>query len=295
MPRFRHSETPSARAESPASAAVPFVAPPSLPSPAPQFATESPVIAITSPKGGCGRTTLTLNLGVALARRGHRVVLVDLDDNGLLSALNTSADRPGVLDVAGGRIPLDKAILSSRIERLSILPTGEGDLSAFSSANLAHVLSELAHRADIVLIDCAAGMYGATPAAVAAATHVLSVLSAEPSAMRLAKRHESRLRARAPGRDAAVGIVLNMLDYQSQPSLRALEELSPSTAGRWVFDIPIPRSPAFVEATALGVPIVDGDGLSGPTVAWVFETLAGAVMERCGLLRPVLSCVPLLS
>ena len=58
------------------------------------------VIAIANCKGGVAKTTTTVNLGTALARRGHRVLLVDLDaQQDLCSALRTRIPRPGLADV----------------------------------------------------------------------------------------------------------------------------------------------------------------------------------------------------
>src|SRR5262245_43105973 len=62
------------------------------------------VVAVINFKGGVGKTTLTANLGAELARRGKRVLLVDLDPQ---SSLTYSFYAP---DVAAGRIPPDRSI-----------------------------------------------------------------------------------------------------------------------------------------------------------------------------------------
>src|SRR5262245_25041538 len=64
------------------------------------------VISVINFKGGVGKTTLTANLGAELARRGQRVLLVDLDPQ---SSLTYSFYAP---DVAAGKIPPDRSIKS---------------------------------------------------------------------------------------------------------------------------------------------------------------------------------------
>jgi chromosome partitioning protein len=258
----------------------------------------TPIIAITSPKGGAGRSTLALNLAVSLARRGRRVVMVDADASNLLPALNL-ADRPfkGVADALEGWAPLADTVLDTRVPGLKLIPSGDLSEETYRHPGWQQLLTTLAQQADLVLVDCAPGWYGATLSVLEAATHQLLVLAADPAAHRLCAAYQARLQKLLKGKTKPelLGLVINMLDYQTHASVRSLEELSTSEYARHVFDIPVPRSAAFMEASARGVPIVHVEQGASPTIAWVFETLATALLERLQLERPALASAPLLA
>src|SRR5439155_8050858 len=76
-------------------------------------ATETHVIALANQKGGVAKTTTTLNLGVAFAERGYRVLLIDLDPQGNLTmsqGMNPDSIQQAMFDVLVYRLPLDQVI-----------------------------------------------------------------------------------------------------------------------------------------------------------------------------------------
>src|SRR5579864_4853803 len=86
-------------------------------------------IVVTSGKGGVGKTTTTANVGAALARRGHRVTLVDADIGLRNLDLVLGVEKRIVFDlveVVEGRCQLRQALIrDKRIEGLSILPAAQ--------------------------------------------------------------------------------------------------------------------------------------------------------------------------
>jgi chromosome partitioning protein len=251
-----------------------------------QGAATVPIIAVTSPKGGTGKTTVSLNLGVALARQGKRVVLFDADGNGVLLALNAvGKGGAGVYDVMAGKAQLAHVAMKTRIAGLRIVPSGDPSWSASATSDAwAKVFAHARSEADVVLVDTAAGLFGASGEVCAAASHALVVLSAEPTSIRALPIHLQRLGTLGHSPPHVVGVVLNMLDYRTPVSLDVLRELCSGPSAAWVFDIPIARSGAFVDAVARGVPVCRGDRAGTPTIGWVFEMLASSILERLGLL-----------
>ncbi len=150
-------------------------------------------IVITSGKGGVGKTTTTANLGAALARRGHRVVLVDADIGLRNLDLVLGVEKRIVFDiveVVEGRCELRQALIrDKRIETLSILPAAQTrEKEAVTEEQFARIVSDLSQTHDFVLVDCPAGIEHGFRNAVAGASEAIIVTTPEVSAIRDAAR-----------------------------------------------------------------------------------------------------------
>ncbi|MBM3187317.1 MAG: septum site-determining protein MinD [Chloroflexi bacterium] len=121
------------------------------------------VITITSGKGGVGKTTTTANLGVALAKLGQRVVVIDTDI-GLrnLDVVMGLQNRIiyDVVDLVEGRCRLRQALIRDKlVSELYLLPAAQSrDKSAISPADMTRVVGQLRGECDFVLIDSPAGI-----------------------------------------------------------------------------------------------------------------------------------------
>jgi chromosome partitioning protein len=254
----------------------------------PLRASDVPTIAVTSPKGGAGKTTVALNLAVALVRQGKRVTIVDADANGVLLALNATAKpAAGAYEVIAGKARLSHVALPTRVPGLRVVPSGDPS-GAFGASMLAwkQLLKEASVDTDVVLVDTQAGLYGLSGEVCSAATHSLVVLPAEPTAIRALPTYLQRLAALGQAPQNVIGIVLNMLDYRARISLEVLRDLCGGPSAPWVFDIPIARSAAFMEAVARGTLVCRADRTGTPTIGWVFEVLASGILERMGMATP---------
>ncbi len=150
-------------------------------------------IVITSGKGGVGKTTTTANVGAALAKRGHRVILVDADIGLRNLDLVLGLEKRIVFDlveVAEGRCQLRQALIKDkRFESLSILPAAQTrDKDAITESQFAAIIEQAAEQADYVLIDCPAGIEAGFRNAVAGAKEAIVVTTPEVSAIRDADR-----------------------------------------------------------------------------------------------------------
>jgi len=121
------------------------------------------VVAVTSGKGGVGKSNIVVNLGLALARQGLKVLLIDAD-LGLanLDILLGLTPRFTIHEVLAHRRPLAEAIVPGP-EGVKILPASSGisDLAELDEFQKLFLLNELDHYAedlDVVLIDTGAGI-----------------------------------------------------------------------------------------------------------------------------------------
>jgi chromosome partitioning protein len=119
------------------------------------------VIAIANHKGGSGKTTTTLNLGVAISNMGKKVLLIDLDPQGNLSySLGISDDLPTIADIITGNTSFQDTIIEK--QGVSIIPSNmllaDIELSIQGVENRLYVLKNLLQTTvkefDYVLIDC---------------------------------------------------------------------------------------------------------------------------------------------
>ncbi len=157
-------------------------------------------IVITSGKGGVGKTTTTVNVGAALAKRGKRVVLVDADIGLRNLDLVLGVEKRIVFDIVEvieGRCQLRQALIrDKRFESLHMLPAAQTrEKESISEEQMKAVIVELAESADFVLIDCPAGIEHGFRSAVAGATEAIVVTTPEVSAIRDADRVVGKLNA----------------------------------------------------------------------------------------------------
>ncbi|MFZ4816428.1 MAG: septum site-determining protein MinD [Phototrophicaceae bacterium] len=165
------------------------------------------VITITSGKGGVGKTTTTANLGVALARMGRKVVVIDADI-GLrnLDVVMGLENRIvyDLVDVIEGRCKLRQAMIKHKqFPDLYLIPAAQTrDKNAVSPTDMIQIANELRPQFDYVLIDSPAGIERGFRNAVAPADDVLIVTNPEVSAVRDADRIIGLLEAeeKGPGR-----------------------------------------------------------------------------------------------
>ncbi|MDI6721594.1 MAG: AAA family ATPase, partial [Candidatus Aenigmarchaeota archaeon] len=140
------------------------------------------IIACISGKGGVGKTTVVSNLGVALAKFGRNVIVVDanLTTPNLGLHLGVPLYPTTLHDVLKGTAAIKDAIYYHD-SGLKIIPAGLSlrDLRGVDSRDLPNVLLDLLGTSDIVLLDAAAGLGKETLSAIEAADETMLVANPE--------------------------------------------------------------------------------------------------------------------
>jgi septum site-determining protein MinD len=162
------------------------------------------VVTVTSGKGGVGKTTTTANLGIALARMGKKVVVIDADiglrNLDIVMGLENRIVYD-MVDVIEGRCQLRQAMIKHKqFPDLFLIPAAQTrDKTAVSPTDMIQMADKLRPEFDFIMIDSPAGIERGFRNAIAPADEVLIVTNPEVSAVRDADRIIGLLEANNKG------------------------------------------------------------------------------------------------
>lgn len=146
------------------------------------------VIAVSSGKGGVGKTNVSVNLAIALARRGKKVMLLDADLSlGNVDVLLGLRPTRNLSHVIAGQCELQDVITSGPAD-IKLLPAGSGergalDLTPAHHAGLIRAFSEPGLSCDTLLVDTAAGLNNSVLTFSKACQEIIVVLCDEPASI----------------------------------------------------------------------------------------------------------------
>ncbi len=153
----------------------------------------SRIIVITSGKGGVGKTTITANLGSAIARLGYKIALVDADfglrNLDLLLGLEQRVVYTAI-DVLEGQCPIEKALVKDKRQpNLVLLPAAQNRTKdAINPDQMKQLIEQLDKQFDYILIDSPAGIEMGFRNAIIPAKEAIIVTTPEMAAVRDADR-----------------------------------------------------------------------------------------------------------
>lgn len=250
------------------------------------------ILSIANQKGGVGKTTTSINLGRALAKRGKKVLLIDLDPQGNASTgvgVPAQDRKISSYDVLVNGKSISDAIHETYAKNLMLVPATT-DLSSADVeiqqdsqrvARLRAALAEdLGRRVDYVLIDCPPSLSLLTLNAFAASERVLVPLQSEFFALEgLSQLILTVRQVRETMNPELVidGVVLTMFDRRNRLSQQVEFDVR-ENLGDLVYDTIIPRNVRISEAPSFGESVLDYDDTSQGAAAYL--ALAKEFLKR---------------
>jgi chromosome partitioning protein len=227
------------------------------------------VIAFANQKGGVAKTTTTLNLGVAFAEQGMRVLLVDLDPQGNLTmsqGMNPDAIERSMFDVLVHRLPITEVIHHAEVDlAVSSIDLAGAELALSSMIGreraLEKALAPVKERYNYILIDTPPSLGLLTINALVASDGVIVPVQCEYLSLRGLVQLENTLSMIRENLNPEVGIegiLATMYDSRTLHSREALEILE-ENFGDLVFKTKIRKTVRYAEAPVKGQSVLGYD------------------------------------
>jgi len=247
------------------------------------------VISIVSSKGGTGKTTVALNLAVALAEKGDNTLLIDVDPLGAigLSLARSDAEWTGLAEYITQKMPIEDVIIKTKLPQLSILPRGRLDpldITLYeeilhSSQTVPEIIAAVDGMYQYVIIDSPSGLGMITRSALSVSNFVLLPLQAEALSLRSIQqtlRVITHVKENDNPKLQLLGILATMVQLHQDSSFNILKTVWSSLSG--VLETYIPRADVFALASDKGLPVAFLGG-KYPPEALRFELLATEIKK----------------
>ena len=228
------------------------------------------VLAVVSQKGGVGKTTTAINLASALARRGRKTLLIDVDPQGAVRhgvGLAGTAHPAGLADVLEGKCELQDVVLPTPLPWLRVLLAGSvSDASEHDSyrtrvaesPRLGELFDRARSRGYVVVVDTPPGLGAVSQRVLSYSQHVIVPLQSEPLALQTTTQILRAIREASVKNPQLVldGILLTMVEEGNEVSQRVAAYVRQQLPPELLFDVVVPRTMASIDAFAAGQPVV---------------------------------------
>jgi len=244
-------------------------------------------IAVINAKGGCGKSTIAVNVAAALGERGHRTLLIDLDPQGSASAWlgDGPTDERDLFDAFVGTREMAGLARSSRaslvdlIAASSWLVTAERTLQLDLAVGAIRAMERLPHEWDFVIVDCPPTLGYLASAALCSVGEALLPTEAHGlglSGLDAVLDEIDRIQVRLNPRLVVTGIVVSRLSRTNHA--RETVAMLRSVHGEAVFEATIRDSIRVPEGAVAGLPVIANTPAA--SVAEDIRAVAAEVIQR---------------
>lgn len=259
------------------------------------------IFAIANQKGGVGKTTTVLNLGASLARKGKKVLVIDLDPQANLSSglgftkqfdkdsWNETQEAPykSIYDVLINQTPLSKVFVTTNQNNLMLVPShlslagAEIEMVNMLAREtlLKKAISDFNEDVDYVLIDCPPSLSLLTINALTASDYLIIPIQCEYFALEgLGQLIETTKLIKGINPNLQIGgVVLTMYDSRTRLSSNVVDDVREYFKDK-AFKTLVPRNVRLSEAPSFGQHIFEYD--DGSTGAKAYKSLAKEFIKR---------------
>lgn len=249
------------------------------------------IISVANQKGGVGKTTTTINLSAALAEKGKKVLIIDIDPQGNTSSgfgVDKNQKEDTVYELILGYSTINEAIIRQVITNIDLIPSNVNLAGAeielidhkHKEAILKKELDFVKDDYDYIMIDCPPSLNVLTVNAMVASDTVLVPIQCEFYALEGLSQliHTVNLvRERLNRKLDIEGIVFTMYDSRTNLSQQVVENVKENVT-QHVYETMIPRNVRLAEAPSYGEPITIYDPKS--VGAEAYRSLAEELMNN---------------